>query len=113
MSLSRASTASMNDTSFEDSFSSSYGEEKKEESQSSSVRKSRSERIAKSIKMEEESRSPVRKSGRERKATTMTIQGHTVLTKNNYTVTQGEYIFDTYKADKKKKPKKKNDQEGR
>ena len=35
-----------------------------------------------------------RRSGRDRVSTTMTINGHTVLRKNNYSVTADSYIFD-------------------
>jgi hypothetical protein len=48
-----------------------------------------------------------RRSQRARKSTTMTIQGHTVLTKNNYVVKGLCYVHGAHGADQPKEPKKK------
>ena len=48
-----------------------------------------------------------RRSGRKRLSTTMQIQGHTVLRKNNYKVTGIQYIFDDHEEDEPKESRKK------
>ena len=48
-----------------------------------------------------------RRSGRKRTSTTMVIQGHTVLTKNNYVLKGLSYSYDAHSPDPRKRPKKK------
>ena len=48
-----------------------------------------------------------RRSGRSRVSTTMKIQGHTVLRKNNYKVVGMQYVYDEHQEDAPKEPCKK------
>lgn len=48
-----------------------------------------------------------RRSGRSRVSTTMQIQGHTVLRKNNYKVVGMTYVYDDFQADAPNEPSKK------
>lgn len=48
-----------------------------------------------------------RRSGRSRLSTTMQIQGHTVLRKNNYKVVGTTYVYDEFEEDAPKEPSKK------
>ena len=45
-----------------------------------------------------------RRSGRSRVSTTMQIQGHTVLRKNNYKVVGMTYVYDDFQEDAPKEP---------
>jgi hypothetical protein len=53
---------------------------------------------------EDSSSSSPRRSGRARKTTTMKIDGHVVLRKNNYTVTGVNYVFDVHDEDDETQP---------